>query len=529
MNVISALQEYMNYTFNEVPGMKVLLMDNELIQVVSVLFGMTEIIQKEVYLVQKIEDTNRDKLLHLNAVCILRPTQANIDYLRRELSQPKYGKYYLYFTNFLDHSQIQMLGQSDVHELVEKVMELYIDYMPINDDLFITQCPNYYSVTCENSFQMEQKSIESLTALCLSLKKNPTIRYQGNSELTKRIAEGLTLQLSKESQMFGNGGQSTLIVLDRTFDPISPLLLQWTYQAMIHEFLEIMNGKVDIDGKPVVLSNDQFYTDMSHALFTDITDSIITMVNNLTEKVGAGKKQFQSLDEMRKTLESIPSLQKESAGVNKHLGIMGKINKTISERKLLEISRVEQDIVSGTIGKNELYQSVIQIFSGPYSIVDKIRVALLFVIRFEDRKEDIKEELIIKGIPREEVQIIDVILKYAGQSQRPVELFSRVKNVMKFVKRSVAGVENAYVQHKPTLDNLLDHFVKNELTDKFPFVKSSVSSTRDLIIFIVGGVTFEEEAVIYNRNKNNPNQKIILGGTDILNTQKFMDQLWKMK
>ena len=190
MNVLSALQEYMSYTFNETPGMKVLLMDEELIQVVSVLFGMSEIIQKEVYLVQKIEDTTRDTLHHLNAVCILRPTNANIEYLKQELSQPKYGKYYLYFTNFLDRTQVQTLGQSDVHEIVEKVMELYIDYMPINEDLFITQCPNYYSTDCHNSLQMEERCVQSLTALCLSLKKYPAIRYQGNSQLTKRIAEG---------------------------------------------------------------------------------------------------------------------------------------------------------------------------------------------------------------------------------------------------------------------------------------------------------------------------------------------------
>ena len=62
--------EYMNFAFSSVPGMKVLIMDDELIQVVSVLFGMSEIIQKEVYLVQKIEDTSREILPHLNAVCI---------------------------------------------------------------------------------------------------------------------------------------------------------------------------------------------------------------------------------------------------------------------------------------------------------------------------------------------------------------------------------------------------------------------------------------------------------------------------
>jgi len=36
-----------------------------------------------------------------------------------------------------------------------------------------------------------------------------------------------------------------LLVLDRRNDPVTPLLNQWTYQAMIHEVLEIHNNLVD--------------------------------------------------------------------------------------------------------------------------------------------------------------------------------------------------------------------------------------------------------------------------------------------
>ncbi|EMD43376.1 EhVps45A, putative [Entamoeba histolytica KU27] len=120
MNVIHALQEYLNFTFSETPGMKALIMDSDTIPVVSILFGMTEIIQKEVYLVQQLSDQTRDTLPHLNAICLLRPTKENMELLRKELNNPKYGKYYLFFTNFLDSTQISLLSQSDVHEVVTK-------------------------------------------------------------------------------------------------------------------------------------------------------------------------------------------------------------------------------------------------------------------------------------------------------------------------------------------------------------------------------------------------------------------------
>lgn len=37
-----------------------------------------------------------------------------------------------------------------------------------------------------------------------------------------------------------------LLLLDRKNDPVTPLLSQWTYEAMVHELLEIRNGRVSL-------------------------------------------------------------------------------------------------------------------------------------------------------------------------------------------------------------------------------------------------------------------------------------------
>jgi vacuolar protein sorting-associated protein 45 len=39
------------------------------------------------------------------------------------------------------------------------------------------------------------------------------------------------------------------LMVDRRNDPVTPLLSQWTYQAMVHEMLGITNGRVKIDGE----------------------------------------------------------------------------------------------------------------------------------------------------------------------------------------------------------------------------------------------------------------------------------------
>lgn len=41
-----------------------------------------------------------------------------------------------------------------------------------------------------------------------------------------------------------------LLILDRRNDPVTPLLSQWTYQAMVHELLGIQNGRVNLSMVP---------------------------------------------------------------------------------------------------------------------------------------------------------------------------------------------------------------------------------------------------------------------------------------
>ena len=109
---------------------------------------------------------------------------------------------------------------------------------------------------------------EGLIALLLSLKKKPLIRYEKNSFLAKKLANEVRYLMTKEEQLFDfrkTDTQPILLVLDRRDDPVTPLLTQWTYQAMVHELLGITNGRVDLSDVPdirpelkeIVLSQDQ--------------------------------------------------------------------------------------------------------------------------------------------------------------------------------------------------------------------------------------------------------------------------------
>lgn len=90
-------------------------------------------------------------------------------------------------------------------------------------------------------------------ALMLSLKKRVLIRYAKNSLLAKKLATEVRYSMTQEDQLFDFRKVDTppiLLIMDRRDDPVTPLLTQWTYQAMVHELFSIRNGRVDLSDVP---------------------------------------------------------------------------------------------------------------------------------------------------------------------------------------------------------------------------------------------------------------------------------------
>ncbi len=65
-DLVAVLRSYVDRMLREVPGMKVLLLDSETTRVVSTVFSQSEILEQEVYLVERLEADKGDQLFDLN-------------------------------------------------------------------------------------------------------------------------------------------------------------------------------------------------------------------------------------------------------------------------------------------------------------------------------------------------------------------------------------------------------------------------------------------------------------------------------
>ena len=172
--------------------------------------------------------------------------------------------------------------------------------------------------------------------------------------------------MTQEEQLFDFRKTDTppiLLILDRRDDPITPLLNQWTYQAMVHELLGINNGKVDLSDLPevrlemkeIVLSQDQdpFFKKNMYLNFGDLGGNIKEYVQQYQSKTKSNAS-IESISDMKRFVEDYPEFRKLSGNVSKHVTLVGELSRRVGADRLLDVSELEQSLACNDNHANDL-------------------------------------------------------------------------------------------------------------------------------------------------------------------------------
>lgn len=561
MNVIGAVKAYVNkMTEESEPGMKILLLDKETTSIISMVYGQSEIQQKEVFLLERLDSNSQSNnstgYRFLKCLVFLRPTQVNIGLLCKELRNPKYGAYYLYFSNIVAKADVKSLAESDEQELVKEVQEMYMDYLAVNPHLFSFGIQNS-TVSSSWNYSALQRSIQGLIAVLLSLKKCPVIRYQANSTVCKDLAMRLEDVINKESALFSFNQTSPplLLMMDRRDDPVTPLLNQWTYQAMVHELLTINNNRVNLSGvagiskelSEVVLSaeQDSFYLDNMFMNYGEIGQNIKNLMDHFQSKAKSHKK-IETISDMKNFVETYPQFKKLSGNVSKHVTVVGELSAMVTDYNLLDVSELEQEIASQNSDTSLHLQNIRKLINnnvkpnnvrtdkGKIRELDATKLVMLYALRYQNQATNNISGLINmlekNGVSQSYTKCVKNILDYGGSNVRQSNLFndeSAVKITKRFFK-GLSGVDNVYTQHKPLLHDILEDLIKGRLKEnlyKYVNAHSINGRYQDIIVFIVGGATYEESLTVHTINKRYPGTHVILGGTTIHNSHSFLEEV----
>ncbi|EKX54512.1 vacuolar protein sorting 45B [Guillardia theta CCMP2712] len=580
MDVIHAVQQYVSRMTEGVGGMKALLLDKETTAIVSMVISRSQVLEKEVFLFQRLDAGGRGRMLHLKALVFLRPTRENIELLAKELLQPMFGEYHLFFSNVLSNDAVRTLAQADTYEVVKQVRELYADFYSLSPSCFSLNLPPNSAL----STPLADRTRDGIFALLLALKKKPAIRYQASSRDAEHIAALLSQHLDQQQDTLDFGRNEDmpplLLILDRTDDPLTPLLNQWTYQAMVHELLGIRNNLVEVpraagsdaDPTSIVLSavSDDFFKENMHTDYGAMNDAVQAKLEELKRNNPQFAQMWQgnnaklgTIAEMQRIIEKYPEMSKMKDNISKHVNLLHTLAKMVDQYNLLEVSEIEQQLAAVQDHKSAHKQVMEMLGNSNVRQIDKLRLVLLYALRYQkEGGEKGYIQQLARMLPAEKVagayisqggaeelmptyqKFPEILLRECGAGARTPQsdLFNRgVNAVVSQGFKSItnnAGSDNAYMLHQPLLEKILKSVEKGRLPeDKYPFrpcstYKEAVDAMRafkrgpsELIVYIVGGATYAESRVVSKFNDENRHCRVILGGSCFLSTHSFLESI----
>ena len=460
------------------------------------------------------------------------------------------------------HNRLEQLAACDELELVTEVQEAFADVFAVNSDLFSLNIPSTVSLTAQQTLwtsyeeSILQRIVDGLFAASVALRMQPVVRYARASPLCLKIAQQLQSKLDEEHILFeqmGGGHQSVILLTDRRLDPVTPLLNQWTYQAMCHELIGLEKNRMDLRRSPGVkkefeevvmsCSQDKFFEENLVSNFGDLALNIEKYVSRFQEQTKSHSAKVETIEDMQRFIDQYPEFKKLSGNVSKHVTVVHELSRLVSASNLISVSALEQEIACEENRIEQYRKMTIMLSDQSTTQLEKLRLVLLYSVRYSsdiNGISNLKDTLAALGVALDQIALIDLLLEYTKDLYRPEDIAGK-KSVMSLIKNAAGfgGIENVYTQHKTMVHSLVDQILKGKLKDSsYPFMESRRRQSgglkerpNDVLVFVVGGATYEEARDVRNLNAQfaNSGQSGVLGGTNVLNSKMFLADLAQLR
>jgi len=234
--------------------------------------------------------------------------------------------------------------------------------------------------------------------------------------------------------------QSTMLLLDRSEDTVSPALHFCTYQALVNDLLELRDGNIitlEQKGKSTdILLNekDELWVKFKHMHIADVLGGLkeyldlIKARNPNVSKLANGGGGGPSMAEMGALVKSMPEYQKQLDLYSQHTLMAQKCMRAIQARDgslLNMVNDVEQTLATGfdQEGKPLKLSAVVEEMMD-YLVCDdddlKLRLVLILVATQQHKglpSQDLDRVLVAAGLKPEEKKVVQTLQKLLGKPQ----------------------------------------------------------------------------------------------------------------
>lgn len=543
---------------NDSSDMKALLVDDATLPVVSMSFGHSNLLERNVFLIEKVGNANQireNKLM--SCIIFIRPDDASLDAACEELQRPKFKKYRVVFCCAVCPDHLDRLAYADSENVVEAVIEIFCDFVVVTRDAFLIERSAHSSLFTSNSEW--SRIAEGIASFMVAQECIPVIRFQADSEEATRLATELSRIIRDDSDLYCfPPSDTTLIIGDRQCDPLTPLLLQWGYQEMLHEHIGIDHGTVKLSREMRKSKSE----DEAEELVVSLKDDALFEENmyetwgkvcvNLNEKVTRCREVLTldrdnaSFEVIQALLNSIPENRALTETTSRHVSLAAYMTDLIRRNDLLEVSMLEQHMCTDA-KESEHWTRLEELSKRRIDARFIFHLCLIYNLRYEDENRLSKTKAILDRLGDGYYQKLKDFRRYCGRKKQSDRLFTET-NVVQSIFRALKPGEpakNPYALHQPYLKKILLELFTNKLDSKAYRIASASSKTyastqqvKRAWVFMCGGYTYSEASLAHSvnigdiqwegagaENVNDRRFQCVLGGDKVLHSSMFLNSI----
>lgn len=361
---------------------KVLILDEDSRRIVENVTTEDDILNENVTNIEQIEE-RRPKNPNTDAVYLLSPRADIVECLKADARQRRYRRSFLIWTSPLPRELDEVVWRLRPPEgPVVESRSLDIEFYPRESHLVVFREPwsffNLFHPACDHEVKRHLDNLtRRILSICVSLGEFPVVKYyrprnalHGASVLCSHLARFVHEALHSYARNHPDfppvspRPQGVLFITDRTMDLMSPLVHEFTYQAMAMDLLPIRDDEDKIKYRNMIKKGtpqqeekdveigekDKIWVANRHMHMKDLLGKIVNDFN----KFRAENPQFAeddgakvSVNTIKDMLAGLPQFQEGKEAFALHLDMAEKCVAIFQSHKLPDIASVEQSLATG--------------------------------------------------------------------------------------------------------------------------------------------------------------------------------------